>query len=416
MQTSLPDRRRRAVVTGLGVVAPNGIGADAWWRATLAGTSGIKRIGRFDPSRYATRFAGEVSDFEATDFIERRTIVQTDRWTWMGLAATQMALDDAALDPAAQDPYGMSVVTASSSGGNEFGQVEIAKLWSRGPGFVGAYQSIAWFYAATTGQISIRHGMKGSSNVVASEGAGGLEALAHSRRTIRRGTRAIVSGGLEAPLSPYALSCQLANGRMSTVPGADAYRPFDASATGYLPGEGGAVLLVEDLDAARARGAASLYGEIAGYGATNDACSPTGLPDSPRQLARAITVALDDAGVGPDDIDAVFADGAGSAHGDALEAQAIHAALGARAAEVPVTVPKSMTGRLYAGGAALDVAGALLAMRDGVLPPTINVAGSNGHGLDLVTGAAREAGLGTVLVIARGFGGFNSALVLRRID
>ena len=112
----------------------------------------------------------------------------------------------------------------------------------------------------------------------------------------------------------------------------------------------------------------------------------------------------------------MFADGAGSAHGDALEAQAIRAALGARAAEVPVTVPKSMTGRLYAGGAALDVAGALLAMRDGVLPPTINVAGSNGHGLDLVTGAAREAGLGTVLVIARGFGGFNSALVLRRID
>jgi 3-oxoacyl-(acyl-carrier-protein) synthase len=415
MTTSLPDRGRRAVVTGLGVVAPNGIGTDAWWDATVAGTSGIKRIGRFDPSRYATRYAGEVCDFEATDFLERRIIVQTDRWTWMGLAAAQMALDDAALDPTALDPYAMSVVTASSSGGNEFGQVEIEKLWGRGPGFVGAYQSIAWFYAATTGQISIRHGMKGSSNVVASEGAGGLEALAHSRRTIRRGTRAIVSGGLEAPLSPYALSCQQANGRMSTADDATAYRPFDARATGYLPGEGGAVLLVEDLDHARDRGAPRIYGEIAGYGATNDACHPTELPDTPRQLARAIGLALDDAGVGPDGIDAIFADGAGSPGGDALEAQAIGAVFGARAAEVPVTVPKSMVGRLYAGGAALDVAGALLAIRDGHLPPTINL-DSPADGLDLVTGAGRGADLASVLVIARGFGGFNAALVVRRVD
>ena len=416
MTTSLPDRSRRAVVTGLGVVAANGIGTDAWWDATLAGTSGIKRISRFDPSRYATRFAGEVSDFEPTDFLERRIIVQTDRWTWMGLAATQMALDDAALDPTAHDPYAMSVVTASSSGGNEFGQVEIEKLWGRGPGFVGAYQSIAWFYAATTGQISIRHGMKGSSNVVASEGAGGLEALAHSRRTIRRGTQAIVSGGLEAPLSPYALSCQQANGRMSTADDAAAYRPFDARATGYLPGEGGAVLLVEDLDRARERGAPRIYGEIAGYGCTNDACHPTDLPDSPRQLARAIRIALDDAGTGPEEIDAVFADGAGSHAGDALEAQALREALGARAGEVPVTVPKSMVGRLYAGGAALDVAGALLAIRDRRLPPTINLDNPNGAGLDLVTGAPREADLRSVLVIARGYGGFNSALVVRRID
>jgi minimal PKS chain-length factor (CLF/KS beta) len=417
MHTSVPDRSRRAVVTGLGVVAPNGIGTEAWWQATVAGTSGIRRISRFDPSRYATQFAGEVSGFEPTDFLERRMIVQTDRWTWMGLAAAQMALDDAALDPAAHDPYGMSVVTASSSGGNEFGQVEIEKLWGRGPGFVGAYQSIAWFYAATTGQISIRHGMKGSSSVVASEGAGGLEALAHSRRTIRRGTRAIVSGGVEAPLSPYALSCQLANGRMSTVAGAEAYRPFDARASGYLPGEGGAVLLVEDLEHARERDAPQIYGEIAGYGATNDACHATGLPETPRQLTRAMTLALDDAGVRPDEVDAVFADGAGTPAGDALEVQAIRAVFGGRARDVPVTVPKSMVGRLYAGGAALDVAGALLAMRDGHLPPTINLdRAANGGGLDVVTGTGRDADLRTVLVIARGYGGFNAALVVRRID
>jgi 3-oxoacyl-(acyl-carrier-protein) synthase len=415
--TAVANGRPRAVVTGLGVVAPNGIGAAAWWQATRAGTSGIRRIGRFDPSRYATQFAGEVSEFEPTDFLERRLIVQTDRWTWMGLAATQMALEDAALDPTEHDPYGMSVITASSSGGNEFGQVEIEKLWGRGPGFVGAYQSIAWFYAATTGQISIRHGMKGHSNVVVAEGAGGLEALAHSRRTIRRGSQAVVSGGVEAPLSPYALACQLANGRLSRVPDRAAYRPFDTRASGYLPGEGGAILIVESLEHARRRGAAQIYGEIAGYAATHDACHPAASPGDAHQLTRAIDLALTDAGLGPGDVDAVFADGAGTPDGDRLEAQALRGAFGARAGEIPITVPKSMVGRLYAGGAALDVAGALLAIRDGCLPPTINLdAAAHGDDLMFVRDAARRTDLGVVLVIARGYGGFNAAVVVRRVD
>jgi 3-oxoacyl-(acyl-carrier-protein) synthase len=412
-----PNGRPRAVVTGLGVVAPNGTGTDAWWRATCAGTSGIREISRFDPSRYATRHAGEVRDFEPTDFLERRLMVQTDRWTWMGLAAARMSLDDAAFDPAAHDPYAMGVVTASSSGGNEFGQVEIEKLWGRGPGYVGAYQSIAWFYAATTGQISIRHGMKGASGVVVAEGAGGLEALAHSRRTIRRGMKAVVSGGVEAPLSPYALACQLANGRLSRESGPAAYRPFDARATGYLPGEGGAILLVESLDDARRRGAPHVYGEIAGYGATHDACDPAHPPADGRRLARAIELALADAGLEPADIDAIFADGAGTPVGDRLEADALQTVFGARAAEVPITVPKSMVGRLYAGGAALDVAGALLAIRDRRLPPTINLdEAAHGDDLRFVRGAAQAMDLDTVLVIARGYGGFNAALVVRRID
>jgi minimal PKS chain-length factor (CLF/KS beta) len=414
---SAANGRPRTVVTGLGVVAPNGIGTDAWWRATCAGTSGIRRISRFDPSRYATRFAGEVVDFEPTDFLERRLMVQCDRWTWMGLAATQMALEDAAIDPAAHDPYSMSVITASCSGGNEFGQAEIEKLWARGPGHVGAYQSIAWFYAATTGQISIRHGMKGHSNVVVAEGAGGLEALAHSRRTIRRGTQVVVSGGVAAPLSPYALACQLRGGRLTPVPGAAAYRPFDAAAGGHLPGEGGAILIAESLEHARRRGAPRIYGEIAGYGATHDAAGPTATAGDARHLARAIRLALDDARVRPGGIDAVFADGAGTPDGDRVEVEALRAVFGDPLADVPVTVPKSMVGRLYAGGAALDTAGALLALRDGCLPPTINLdRTAHGEDLDVVRGAARPASLGTVLVVARGYGGFNAALVLRRVD
>ena len=172
MITSLPDRSQRAVFTGIGVIAPTGIGTEAWWAATLRGEPGIGAITRFDASAYAVGHAGEVTDFDASDHIPRRLALQTDRWTWMGLAAAELAFADAAFVPAEHDPYAMAVVTASSSGGNEFGQVEIQKLWGKGPDHVGAYQSIAWFYAATTGQISIRHGMKGHCGVVAAEGAG----------------------------------------------------------------------------------------------------------------------------------------------------------------------------------------------------------------------------------------------------
>ena len=395
------------------MVAPNGIGAEAWWEATKAGTSGIDRITRFDPSRYSTQLAGEVDGFEADDYIEKRLQVQTDRWTHMALAATQMALEDAEYDPSQHDEWSQSVITASSSGGNDFGQREIQSLWYKGPGFVGAYQSIAWFYAATSGQISIRHNLKGPCGVVVSEGTGGLEALQHTRRTIRRGFETIVSGGLEAPIGPYALTCQIANGNLSRERDpAAAYRPFDARANGYVPGEGGAILIVESGERVAERKPPRVYGEIAGYCATNDAHHggdpapdgsrprdprrPRGRRRHPEGGRRRVRRRRRHPGV------------------DLLEAKALKEALGDSASKVPVTAPKSMCGRLYAGGAALDVAAALLAMRDGVIPPTINLEQpAEGCELDFVTGSPRKAELATVLVVARGYGGFNSALVLR---
>jgi minimal PKS chain-length factor (CLF/KS beta) len=415
--TMTPDTSRRSVVTGVGVVAPNGVGTDAWWEATKAGKSGISKISRFDPSKYSTQLAGQVEEFNADDWIERRLQVQTDRWTHMALAATQMAFEDAKFDPAEFDEWSTGAITASSSGGNDFGQKEIQALWAKGPKFVGAYQSIAWFYAATTGQISIKHGLKGPCGVVLSEGAGGLEALQHSRRTVRRGVDTVVSGGLEAPIGPYALTCQLGNGYMSTASEpADAYRPFDKRANGYVPGEGGAILLIESTDRAQERGAPRLYAEIAGYGATQDGYHWAKPAPDGEQLARAISVAMKDARVSPDEIDTVFADGFGVQEFDAIEASAIKSALGKRSGDVPVTAPKTMVGRLYAGGAALDVAAAVLAMRDGVIPPTVNLdEPADGCELEFVT-AARQAELGTVLVIARGYGGFNAALVLRRVE
>ncbi|MGZ6965417.1 MAG: beta-ketoacyl synthase N-terminal-like domain-containing protein [Acidimicrobiia bacterium] len=406
---------RRAVVTGIGVVAPTGVGTDAHWAATRDGRCAIAPISGFDTDRLPVHVAGQVPDFNAEDFIDRRLMVQTDRWTWMALAAGQMALDDAGFDPGTQDPYSMCVMTASSSGGNEFGQKEIQNLWAQGPKFVGAYQSIAWFYAATTGQLSIKHGMKGHCGVFCSEGTGGLESLSQARKAIGRGFGSVLSGGTEAPVAPYAAVCQTTTRSYSAATDpSQAYRPFDAKANGYVTGEGGAIILVEELDEARTRGVPQVYGEIAGYAATHDAYHVTDPDPSGHQLARAITGALERAGVSAADVDVVFADAAGTIDGDLAEARALTEALGGRAKEVPVTAPKSTVGRLYAGGSSLDVATALLAMRDGVIPPTVNVDElADGCEINLVRATAQSADLETALLLARGSGGFNSALVLR---
>ncbi|MFD3953666.1 ketosynthase chain-length factor [Streptomyces albidoflavus] len=399
------------VITGVGVVAPNGLDREAWWQATLDEKSGLGRISRFDPSPYPAQVAGEATGFVPADHAPRRLVSETDAMTQYAFAATNEALADAGVDPAALNDLDMAVITANSSGGVEFGQRELEKLYAEGPQAVGAYMSIAWFYAATTGQLSIRHGMRGPCGVLCSEQAGGLDVLAQARRVLAKGTRLVVSGGTDASLSPYGLVCQLANGRLSEESRPErAYLPFDPRARGYVPGEGGAILTVESLDDARARGAGRIYGQVAGYAATFDPRPGSGRPPG---LRRAAELALADAGTGPEGVDVVFADGAGLPEPDRQEAEALTGLFGRGG--VPVSVPKTMTGRLYAGGAPLDVAAAVLALRDQVVPPSVNVRPDPVHGLDLVTDRPREARLRTALVLARGYGGFNAAVVLRSV-
>jgi minimal PKS chain-length factor (CLF/KS beta) len=398
-----------AVVTGLAVVAPNGLGTEAYWSATLAGRSGIGPIDRYDASSYPSRFAGQVSDFEATDHLPGRLIPQTDPVTRFAVAAADWALADAGIDPADFDPYDIGVVTANASGGFEFTQREVQKLWTLGPQHVSAYQCFAWFYAVNTGQISIKHNLRGSGGALVAEQAAGLDALGQARRLLRKGLKAVVAGGLEAPLNPYSVVSQIANGRLSRADRADrAYLPFTPQADGYVPGEGGALLIVEDADSATGRGARHRYGEIIGYAATFD---PRPGSDRPPALRRAVEHALADAGLRPEQIDVVFADAAGVPELDRVEAQTIAEVFGHRA--VPVTAPKTMTGRLLAGGPPVDVAAALLALRDQVIPPTVHAVPADDLPIDLVLDAPREARLRTALVLARGYGGFNSALVLR---
>ncbi|AEH09733.1 MULTISPECIES: beta-ketoacyl synthase N-terminal-like domain-containing protein [Protofrankia] len=412
-----------AVITGIGVVAPSGIGAEAHWSSTLRGEVKVAPVTRFatptpavtpaGAAAPAAVLAGEVDGFQPEDHLDPRLIVQTDRWTWLALTAAGLALDDADYRPSDHDPYDTAAILASGSGGNEFGQREIGRLWSQGRRAVGAYQSIAWFYAASTGQISILHGLKGPSGVIVSGEAGGLDCLGEARRAIRRGTRAVVAGATEAAVAPYAMTCYATSGMLTagSTP-EEGYRPFSRHADGYAPGEGGALFVVEDAAAAHERGRRG-YGRIAGYAATHDAHHDRRPAPEPDPLVRAMRRALDDAGLTSDDVDVVFADGMGTREHDLLEARALGEVFGDRLAHLPVTAPHSLGGRLCAGTPALNVATALLAMRDGVVPPVGNLTDPDpAYGLHLITGEPRGMPTNVIMINARGYGGFNSCLIL----
>jgi minimal PKS chain-length factor (CLF/KS beta) len=401
---------RRAAVTGIGVVAPNGVGTDQFWKATCAGLCALAPIDREGCESSPLRVAGLVRGFDPAQFVHERVLVETDRFTHFALAAVGLALEDSGLPQDPDDPFGIGVVTAAGSGGGEFGQRELQQLWSRGPRHVGPYQSIAWFYAASTGQISIRGGYKGPCGVVASDEPGGLDALAHAARDIARGSGAIVVGAAEAPVAPYSMVCQLGYPELSTVAEADrAYLPFTEHAAGFAPAEGGAFFVLEDEATARARDA-RIRALIVGHAATFT--GPSRWADSRAGLAQAMRGALAEAQCAPEEVDVVFADALAVPEADRAEALALADVLGRHAARVPVTAPKAGTGRAYCGASALDTAAAALALEEGLIPPTPNATACS-HDLDLVTGIARAAEPRTALVLSRGLMGSNSALVLK---
>ncbi|GAB3723934.1 ketosynthase chain-length factor [Nocardiopsis nanhaiensis] len=397
---------KRAHVTGIGVVAPNGFGLEEYWSATLEGRGGIRPLDRFDTSDYSSGLAGQVV-FTAEDHLPSRLLPQTDVSTRMALIAAEEALADAKGATAERADYDMGVVTANASGGFEFTHREFHKLWTQGSTSVSVYESFAWFYAVNTGQISIRHAMRGPSSALVADQAGGLDAIGHARRTIARGTPLVVTGGVDSAFDPWGWVSHLSSGQVSEAADPNrAYLPFDAHASGYVPGEGGALLVLEQ-DGDEGVGDRS-HGVVAGYASTFDPPPGSGRPLG---LRRAIDLALRDARLSPDDVDVVFADGSGVPERDRAEADALQDVFGPLG--VPVTVPKTLHGRLLSGGGPLDVATALFAIRDGVIPATHNVREvPDEYGVDLVRGVPREAGVGTALILARGRWGFNSAVVV----
>jgi minimal PKS chain-length factor (CLF/KS beta) len=397
-----------AVVTGIGLAAPTGLSLADHWAATLDGRSGLGLVEDFDAAAYPSRVVGRAHGFVDAERIPSRLLPQTDRVTRLALHAAREALLDAGVDPAdGFDEYRMGVVLSNGQGGFAFTHGEFRKLWSQGPEYVSVYESFAWFYACNTGQISIRHALRGPSAALVGDQAGGLDAIGVARRAVRRGTALVLTGGLDSALDPWGYASQLAPGETSrsNEPGR-AYLPFAAAASGSVPGEGGAVLVLEDAAAAAAAGRPA-YGSISGYCATFDPAPGSGRPPA---LERAVRGAIADAGLRPADVDVVFADATGVPERDTAEARALVSVFGLRG--VPVTAPKTLTGRLCAGGGPLDAATALLALRAGVIPPTGHrEAPAAQHGIDLVQ-RARTGALRHALVLARGRGGFNSALLV----
>jgi 3-oxoacyl-(acyl-carrier-protein) synthase len=409
------NTQRRVVITGLGVVAANGIGKEPFWRATSRGISGIKQISRHPTSDLPIAVAGEVSDFVVTDYIERKLINRTDRMTHFVLAAVQEALQDAKLALEQENPRRVGAVIANTMGGVEYLMEQALVLYTRGPRFMSVYSAIAWLQVANVGQISIRHGIQGYCKTPVNDTASGLNALGMAYRAIRRKTAdIIIAGGCEAFLYPFILFVLAHSGYAALGDDPNAYRPFDRRAAGLLAAEGAGICILEEYEHARRRGA-TMYGEIVGYGQTNDAHGLVAPSSNGSQYARAIQLAMQEAHLQPQDIGYFSLDGQAIPSSDQGEAQALQMVFGSELGHLPVSVPRTMLGHSYGAAGALDAITALLALQHGIIPPTINCEELDPrYGLNLVQEKARPLSAPTVLLGGRALGGTNVVLALRK--
>jgi len=399
------------VITGLGVMAPTGSSVDDYWKSTLTGASAVAPISRLPVDGYPLKLAGEITTaLPGEERLSGRLLPQTDRTTRMSLVAAAEAVADSGLDLAGQSAFDVGVAVATETGGLEFGQEQLQKLWSEGWQTVSAYMSFAWYYAVDTGQISIRNGTKGPGGVVLSEQSSGLDSLAFGRRQIRKGTDVMLCGGFDSMLCPYGIAIlSTAEGYSTSSDPARAYRPFSADASGWVTGEGGAVCVLESAEHAAGRGRVP-YAALSGCAAAFD---PDPGHPSGDGLRRALVNALRDARLAPEAVGLVMADGQGVSSLDRAEANVIVDVFGDRG--VPVCVTKSGTGRLMAGAGPVDVATAVLSMRDGRIPPSPGLDGAPvDERLDVVTGEPREHEVRHAVVLSRGSGGSASAVVLSR--
>lgn len=405
---------KEAVITGVGVVTPAGIGKNAFWQGVSSGQSFISPLTRFDTTRFASKMAGIVHNFEAIEYIDPRIVAQTDRWTHFDLTCAREAVSQAGLDIKQEDPARVGAVFAAGTGGNAFGQQQLHLCWEKGPKYVSAYESIAWFYAASIGQVSIRHGIRGYGRNICAESAGGLIALAHAAKVIHQGScDVVIAGGSEASIAPYAFACHQASGFISSEVDPYPYRPFDTTRSGPIVGEGGAVFCIESKEHAQQRGAAIL-GEIVSGGQSFDGKAGREPAPDGKEYARAIQQALDTAQMKPSEVDWIICDGLGTHEGDIAEFKALRTVFTSTLQDIPASAPKSMFGRLFNGASTVDVAMALLGMKYDTVLPTVGSEQQDPRcSLDIVPNKARAKKLRNVLIGARGFGGFNAALLVR---
>jgi 3-oxoacyl-[acyl-carrier-protein] synthase II len=413
------SQRRRVVVTGVGAVTPIGNTAERFWEAALAGRGGAGPITRFDASRHDVRFACEVKDFDASALGDRKEVRKMDRFTQLGLAAALEALADAGLSLSGSVAERTGVFVGSGIGGIETLEQQKQVLLEKGPGRVSPFFVPMMIVNMAAGMISMRVGAKGPSNASVTACASGANAIGDAFRALRYGDADVmIAGGAEAPISPLAVG-GFASMKALSARNDDpehASRPFDADRDGFVIGEGAGIVVLEELEHARARGA-KIYCELAGYGYTSDAHHITAPAPDGEGAARSMKAAMADAGLSPADVAYINAHGTSTPLNDRFETMAIKTALGEQAKSVAVSSTKSMTGHLLGAAGGIEFVILALAHRDGRIPPTINYRNPDPEcDLDCVPNRARDLEVGAALTNSLGFGGHNVTLATRRYE
>lgn len=406
----------KIAVTGIGIVAPSGIGKRQFWANIKAGRSFIKEITRFDAVKYPAHIAGQIDDLEKYSHLSERLLKKIDAFSHMALIAAELALSDANIDIKNEDPNLVGIFLGNAIGGWLYAETELRDLYIEGRAGVSPYMASAWFPAAPQGQVSIYYGIKGFSKTIVADRASSLMAIGYGRKTLcRNKLNLILAGGMEAPVTPYALLCCNTYGGLSTLnSNAQAvYRPFDKERSGFVIGEGAGIVVMENIEKAMSRGK-DILAVISGYNANCDGLDRI-LPDpSGRQLAKAIQIALIDAKTNPEEIDYISLDGLAVDIWDRSEITAIKSVFGKKINDIPVSCPKSMFGNLLGASGAVDLIITILAIQNNLIPATINLEKPDFEGLNYVTKQAKEYKINKALVISRGRGGINSALVVEK--
>lgn len=407
---------RRVVVTGIGIVAPIGIGLDPFWHALTQGVSGIGRITRFDPSPFPCQVAGEVRSFDPLVHLLRRDVVRTDLFIQYALVAANEAVADAKLKIEGQgERVGVSIGTGM--GGVPLLLATYDTLKQDGPEAISPYAMPGYLPNMAAGWVSMRAGARGPIGCATTACAAGNQAIGDAFRVIQRGEAdAMLAGGTDALIHPIVVGCFCALRALSTYKAepARASRPFDKERDGFVLAEGAGILVLEELETARARGA-HMYAELAGYGITGDAHHPTApSTDGP---ARAMALALADADLRPEDIDYINAHGTSTPQNDINETKAIKQVFGTHASRLAVSSTKSMTGHLIGAAGAVEAIATVLAIERGLVPPTINYRTPDPEcDLDYVPNQARPMDVRAALSNAFAFGGTNAILAFKKLD
>lgn len=408
----------RAVVTGLGVVAPNGTGIEPFWSANVEGRSGISRIDCFDPSGFESLVAGQVRDLDPFQYMQPQTAKRTDRFVHLGLAAAKMALEDSHLQLEKQNPSRMGVIVGSGLGGQAFHEEQIVHALQKGANRIHPMAVPRITPNAITGHIAMEFHLLGPNMAISVACASGTMAVGEALRKIQSGEGdCFVCGGAEAPLTPFTVASYAAMGALSrkrNATPAEASRPFDRDRDGFVIAEGAAMLILENAERAVARNA-HIYGEVRGYAAGCGAYNMVMPRPDGRDAAAVMSAAIADAGLTPADIGYINAHGTSTLLNDKAEALAITEVFGSSAHCAPVSSTKSMIGHTIGAAGAIEALVSVLVLDRGVIPPTINYQFKDPEcDLDFVPNEARHANVNAVLSNSFGFGSCNTSLVFAK--